>query len=183
MKTTVNIRLFSIKKNIFYGKKDADANSARVVLKKKNETWCGIKITSIIQIRNLQLILGEDTIVLTFHSIGQSEELIEIFSTLKFLFNNKKHIKDVLGVLLSPSLKIIKKKIKTELIDGFSKENLTAVLTCSNQEAYYNYEENFENLVGIELRYKTAVNEWFEENRDVKNILRVIREEKKKIIN
>jgi hypothetical protein len=79
--------------------------------------------------------------------------MLNIFVTLKYLFS-KTSPKEAFGILILPNLIIIKKKIKNNIIEDFTKENFTAILTPANPEAYYNNTENFEEIVGIELQYE-----------------------------
>ena len=105
--------------------------------------------------------------------------MTNIFIALEHLVK-KTEPRETFGILLLPNLIIIKKKIKNDLIKNISKENLTAILTVSNPKAYYNNEESFEEVIGVEMRYEREVDKWFEEKAVIGEILNKIKLEKKK---
>lgn len=148
-------------------------------MENKLKTWCGITIKKVIQLKNIQLVIGEYSIAIIFQGKREGEEMFNIFVTLKFLFE-KTNPKTVFGVLLLPNLIIKKKKMKEEIISTFSKENLTATLTPANPEAYYSNNETFEEILGIEIQYDERAEIWLEEEKVLGEILEKMKKEKKK---
>lgn len=107
--------------------------------------------------------------------------MIGFFATLKYFFDLNLKIETVFGLIRSPGLKFIRKKIKNTIIEGFSPENLLNILGGRDSSVYYSSQDMIEQLIGIEIRFKNDIE--LSKETILLDIIRAVGNEKRKIFN
>lgn len=108
--------------------------------------------------------------------------MLEFFSTINF-FKKKKDLGSFtsFGLFLDLSLNLRRKKIKNDFFEDFREINLISLLEHTDTEAYYQNNYTCFELLGIEFRFNEAEKDSLLDDSVVVNILREIRETKKKL--
>jgi hypothetical protein len=100
---------------------------------------------------------GESAVVIVFFSLPQPVDLIEYFAVLNHYFKKKDLIQVSFGLLISPDLKVIRRRLKDRITQNFSEEHLLSLLSGDNFEAYYSAAEKLEQVLGVEIRFEEPI--------------------------
>lgn len=145
------------------------------------ENWYGTKIHEYIKIKNIQVMYGKKEVIIVFFETLKTADIIEYYAVLNYYFKKREKIECGFGLLLNNSMKVIRKKIKNELIRNFSEENLISLFSGTSEEAFYSPKPDLDFILGIEIRFEKEINSWYNKEEEFIRLLREIGEEKKKI--
>jgi hypothetical protein len=118
------------------------------------ENFYGIEVTNNITIKNMQLKIGKNEIIVLFSNLNESNNLLDYYIVLKYLFSLEPKIKIIFALLMSPGMRFIRKKIRTNIIENFSPENLLNLLGGRDLSIYYSDTELLEQVLGTEIRFE-----------------------------
>lgn len=153
--------------------------SLRLIIKKEN--WFGVIIDEDIKIKNIMIKYGKSEVVIVFFNKLESADVIEYFAVLNYYLRKRDKIEIVFGLLISDSMKVLRKKLNNEVIESFSEEDMGRIFSGTNPEVFYSTTSELDHLLGIEIRYKEEISSWFKKEDEYLNVLREIGEQKEKI--
>lgn len=124
---------------------------------------------------------GKSEIMILFFNKLETADIIEYFVVLNHYLKNKNEISKVFGLLVSDSMKVIRKKIKDEIIENFAEEDLGRIFSGTNHEVYYSTTSDLDHLLAIEIRFEKNIESWYKKEKEYLILLREIGDQKKKI--
>jgi hypothetical protein len=103
----------------------------------------------------------------------ETKDFYAFFVILNHFFKKKK--KNIFGLFFDKNFLLFRKVLQKEFIDNFCEENLLSLLEADNMETYYEYKKEAIQTLGIEIRFTKDDNDWWDVNRDTREILNKIR--------
>lgn len=149
----------------------------------KENKWYGITIKKRIKIKEINILFGEETIVILPKNLNAFLNYLEFYVIIKRYLKINKEIKNFFGIFFDENLNIRRQKIKNSIFEKFEKEDLTSILEGNDESVYYSENIKHENFIGLEIRLGNDINNWLNEYEEIGEIQKEIEIEKKKIFN
>ena len=133
--------------------------------------------------RNINILMSSRAIVVV-PDLTNKSEYINLFAVLKFFFSKNSATKDIiLGIFLDRLLNVVKRKTKESFYGDFSEDRLFAIVEGQNREAYYSNSNTPERFIGVEIRYKDEIEQWFKKEWIFGELSSFINLERRRLLN
>lgn len=141
------------------------------------DNYYGITIKEKYQLKNIDVLLGENEIIVKFPS---TVSYINVFKVLHFFIRKNDNLLCGFTLYYNQSLQVSRIKIKKEILKNITPMHVLSFIESSENELTYNRNtpiSSYFELIGFELRYEDPIKNWIDFEEDAPKIHRLLGKE------